>query len=375
MKEKHLIGRKVKGFKFKHEVIYYGNHMDKYVDQEGTITDYCSYGPGYSVRFNDGWSCTYPAEHIESQFTITCLEDFKIPGTKLPELKTVTGRVLGWEGDADQDMLLKGDMYSYGTALHNDVLYILAERHGYEFAQPYMIPTTTIEELAIEQGMITEKKELPKSFACQNTNQVLWDKYIVWLNSLENNSIGGTVDNNYYGIDTYGKLNSSCLKDEFDTIISLEEWNEIVNGTQIKTEKVMTNKNYYSITREQLKSIHDVACGGWKEKITEYAKRNPFGLMIEFTQAEVDTMFKAATPPQLPVLERVFGKQTSELDLSGGTVDGKELFNTHGNLDSALMCVRSSGNYGNRAFILDETYNWDLVRDTNGNLCLVPTRK
>lgn len=218
-------------------------------------------------------------------------------------------------------------------------------------------------------------KTLPKSFACQNTNQVLWDKYITWLNSLENNSLEGDVTDNYYGINKRRKVDLSCLKDKFDTIISLEEWNEIVNGTQIKTEKVMTNKNYYSITREQLKSIHDVACGGWKEKITEYAGRNPFGDTITFTQAEVDIMVKAATTNQLPVLERVFGKQTREIDLSTGCVDGKSLFHFGGSLTNTLMCVRSSGNYGNRAFILDETYNWELEHDTVGNLCLVPTRK
>ena len=137
----------------------------------------------------------------------------------------------------------------------------------------------------------------------------------------------------------------------------------------------MTNKNYYSITREQLKSIHDVACGGWKEKITEYAGRNPFGDTIAFTQAEVDTMVKAATANQLPVLERVFGKQTREIDFSTGYVDGKVLFDTNGDLTNALMCVRSSGTYGNKAFILDETYNWQLEHDTNGHICLVSTRK
>jgi hypothetical protein len=102
---------------------------------------------------------------------------------------------------------------------------------------------------------------------------------------------------------------------------------------------------------------------------------NPFGNTFEFTQAEVNEMFKAATTNQKPVLEGIFGKQTREIDLSTGHVDGKVLFDTNRNLLSALMCVRTGGTYGNKAFILDETYNWDLVRDTNGNLCLVPTRK
>ena len=289
VKNENLIGRKVKGFRFNHEVIHYGSHMDKYVDQEGTIVSYDSYGLGYMVVFDTYSRYTYPAELIEKY---------------------------------------------------------LIEEH---------LP-----------------KSLPKSFACKNTNQELWDKYIVWLNSLKGNSISGSVTNNYYGIDSYGKVNLSHYKDKFDTILSLKEWNEIVNGTKTKTEEVMKK---HEITRIELKKIHDVACKGWKGRIEEFAKRNPFNEMVEFTQSEVDEMFKASDNTQTKVLEGIFGKQTMEIDLSGGTVDGKELFNTHGNLYSALMCVRSSGTYGNKAFILDETYNWELEHDTNGNLCLVPTRK
>ena len=48
------------------------------------------------------------------------------------------------------------------------------------------------------------------------------------------------------------------------------------------------------ITRENLKAIHDVACDGWKTKLADYAKRNPFQLEIELTQAEVDEMFNAS---------------------------------------------------------------------------------
>jgi hypothetical protein len=216
-------------------------------------------------------------------------------------------------------------------------------------------------------------KTLPKSFACKNTNQELWDKYISWLNTTYNNKQNGTNKFYlYYGIDKYGETGCFCSKVNFDTILTLEEWDEIVNGTQIKTEEVMTK---YTITRIQLKEIHEVACDSWKSKIQTYTLRNPFGNTFEFTQAEVNEMFKAATTNQKPVLEGIFGKQTREIDLSTGHVDGKVLFDTNRNLLSALMCVRTGGTYGNKAFILDETYNWDLVRDTNGNLCLVPTRK
>jgi len=216
-------------------------------------------------------------------------------------------------------------------------------------------------------------KELPKSFACKNTNQVLWDKYISWLNTTYSEKFDGDSDMyQYYGITTNGFCDYHSSIIFFDTSISLEEWDEIVNGTQIKTEEVMKK---YEIRRQELKKIHDVACNDWKEKITEYALRNPFGNTIEFTQIEVDEMFKAATLEQLPILEGIFGKQTAEIDLSGGLVDGKVLFDTNRNLTNALMCVRASGKYENKAFILNDRYNWELVKDANYQLCLVPTRR
>ena len=157
----------------------------------------------------------------------------------------------------------------------------------------------------------------------------------------------------------------------FDTILSLEEWDEMVNGT--KTKEI--NMKKYTITRDQLKSIHDVACDAWKSKIQTYTLRNPFGNTFEFTQEEVGTMFKAATLDQTPVLEGIFGKQTREIDLSGGLVDGNVLFDNNRSLDNALMCVRLSGEYENKAFVLNNEYNWEIVDDGGDNPCLVPTRK
>lgn len=214
-------------------------------------------------------------------------------------------------------------------------------------------------------------KTLPKSFACTNTNQVLWNKYIKWLEAGDI-YIAGDV-NTYYGINKDG-FRFSCnyeYIDRFDTILSLEEWDEIVNGTQIKTEEVMTK---YTITRIQLKEIHEVACDSWKSKIQTYTLRNPFGNTFEFTQAEVNEMFKAATTNQKPVLEGIFGKQTKDIDLSTGMVDGKELFNAV-SFENPLIAVRQFFEFKNKAFYLNDEYNWEIVKDGNGEICLVPTRK
>lgn len=62
------------------------------------------------------------------------------------------------------------------------------------------------------------------------------------------------------------------------------------------------------ITRENLKAIHDVACDGWKTKLADYAKRNPFQLEIELTQAEIDEMFNASDAGQTKVLKKFFSR-------------------------------------------------------------------
>ena len=222
--------------------------------------------------------------------------------------------------------------------------------------------------------MEKEIKTLPKSFACTNTNQELWDKYINWLNEKYKSGLDGdNVEFPYYGLDKKGDLDIHSSSLAFDTILSLEEWDEIVNSKQIK-EEVM--EKTHSITRSQLEEIYDVACAAWRDTIVKYANRNPFGNTIEFTQTEVDAMFAASNNIQIPVLEGIFGKQTAEIDLSTGEIDGKTLFGNNRNLTKALMCVRASGKFENKAFILNEEYNWELVKeDLHGYICLVPTRK
>jgi hypothetical protein len=87
------------------------------------------------------------------------IDDLKIPGAKLPNLTgTIKCRVVGWDGPDQMINFNENNRYSFGTTMHNDIQYILAEEFHYSLSSYYMIPTTTIEELAIEQGMISKKK-------------------------------------------------------------------------------------------------------------------------------------------------------------------------------------------------------------------------
>jgi hypothetical protein len=58
------------------------------------------------------------------------------------------------------------------------------------------------------------------------------------------------------------------------------------------------------IAKENLKKIYDVACSTWKEKLTQYAIRNPFGNEVELTSNEVNEMFDASDEKQTKILNK-----------------------------------------------------------------------
>lgn len=341
-----LVGKKVRGFKFEGD---YVPQMDRHIGEVGEIISVNLKRSTVRVEFNKT-SWKYPIDQIEEHLVKEIMEKFKI-------------------GDrvrcVENGVAIKPIALGYKPGKEFVVDFISKDMDG-----NIIFPKN---DNGVYECDLILVKELPKSFACTNTNEELWDKYISWLNKEYTwDFLGNSSHCPCYGIDKNGKVNNYFSKQNFDTIISLEEWDEIVNGTETKKEETMKN---YTITREQLKKIYDVACFDWKEKITEYAGRNPFGDTIEFTQTEVGEMFKAASLSQTAVLANIFGKQTNEIDLSTNFVDGNGLFNNNGNLDNALMCVRLSGEYENKAFVLNNEYNWELVKDHSNHLCLVPTRK
>lgn len=117
-----------------------------------------------------------------------------------------------------------------------------------------------------------------------------------------------------------------------------------------------------TVSKENLKKIHDIACGSWQAKIIEYASSNPFGNYVELTSNEVDAMFKAATTGQLPVLEEIFGKRQEELDFRNKSVAGKiddiKIFGESYLTPNTAFIKLSS--YERNKFCLNSNYNWEL---------------
>lgn len=129
-----------------------------------------------------------------------------------------------------------------------------------------------------------------------------------------------------------------------------------------------------TIKKSKLKRIYDVACANWQDRITEYARRNPWGDTVEFTPQEIDAMFKAATTEQRPVLESVFGKRTKDVDTSKLNLkdghSGRGFYD-----DEPILTHRMVGDYACKSFWLAPGFEWKIVKDETGSMVLIPTRR
>lgn len=64
-----------------------------------------------------------------------------------------------------------------------------------------------------------------------------------------------------------------------------------------------------TITRIELKTIHDIACTDWKPRLTKYASKDPFSDLIKFTKEQIQEMIQACTKEHLPIVREIFDIQ------------------------------------------------------------------
>jgi hypothetical protein len=139
-------------------------------------------------------------------------------------------------------------------------------------------------------------------------------------------------------------------------IYSNGKWAEIVK----EEEKMETQK----LSRKGLKEIHSVACTTWKTNLENYSKRNTLEDYIELTNIEVDHMFNSCTKEQLPIVSKY-------LKQNDGTFDLREIRIT----ENDFIEVRDNFEYKNKSFYLNDDFNWEIKKDSNDILCLIPTKK
>lgn len=115
----------------------------------------------------------------------------------------------------------------------------------------------------------------------------------------------GLLNNNHYHVNLCSYIPDKAAH---LPILTYQEWK------QLKENKPMT-KQKLTVPITDVLEIHKIACNSLKDKISlKYLIRTDENQNIEFKQYEINDMFKSATPEQLPVLERIFGKKVKEID-------------------------------------------------------------
>ena len=165
------------------------------------------------------------------------------------------------------------------------------------------------------------------------------------------------------------KLKSRC-KNENEMLSKHPNYQKIDLETFRKiTGSAPKQKMNYKITAEQAQSIINIACENWKKKLAEkWANNIVLNKEIEISEEFYKEMRKACTEPQNKLFDKIFGEDGS-VDLS--EIYGLKLLVMSDN----TLSIRDSGEYYNTAFYLTDNFNWELKRDSQEKLCLIPTKK
>lgn len=285
--------------------------------------------------------------------------DFTVKGTKLPTIPAGTEYSCGTPKLSNFECS-RSYLVSFGSEWINGERYVKAENSAYIGKNFWYVKLWDIEQLAKEQGMTS--KELPKFWVVKcNTTHPDWMKVVDYMNTIGYTgwTWNGTNDGDYYGFDGVNGRNGTHVWSNLlhfknnPTVLTIEEF---VSLTNKKEDKMVT------IKREQLQEIHTIACSDWKMKIREIAKDQPFG-DIELAEKTVDTMFKAATATQLPVLENIFGARSKDINLKtqdlDAKVDGISIFgNSEMGRSEAFIGLPKGGSLGFNTFYLNTNYKW-----------------
>jgi hypothetical protein len=142
-------------------------------------------------------------------------------------------------------------------------------------------------------------------------------------------------------------------------------WAKIIEDEQQEEIVMETQK----LSRQGLKEIHSVACSNWKVVLEKYGANSPLEDYIELTQEQVNNMFKACTATQLPIVSKYLKQDDGSVDVTKVTGGFRDP-NGYGFINPRYRCK-----YANKSFWLNDEYNWEIKRDEDGVLCLIPTKK
>lgn len=154
-----------------------------------------------------------------------------------------------------------------------------------------------------------------------------------------------------------GLIEGSMVKNLNLTEISFEQFKEHV----LKQPK---QSNKIKITSEQAQKIIDMVSPSckWKERLLDlWAKSIVLKQEIEVSDELYKEGYKDASESQKKVLDGIFGK-SKEVDITERPVN-------------YFLIPRIDGDYKDKSFYLSNNYNWEIKKDNEGELCLIPTNK
>ena len=151
------------------------------------------------------------------------------------------------------------------------------------------------------------------------------------------------------------------------------------------TNTVMESKTFET-TREDMKSIYNIACSDWKTKIEGMIKdyqESPFSNNVTLPERVVKLMFEAATPIQLVTLEKVFPEFRKDNNAFVGEFDSSVLEDINKTLFGEANFIRIG--YGwvpselehlqSKCFAVDEHCEVILHKRTSDGITLIEFRK
>ena len=143
----------------------------------------------------------------------------------------------------------------------------------------------------------------------------------------------------------------------------------------------------FELSLENARKIINVACDIWKTKLVKkwsesLVMENSVTIDFPFYQ----TMRGECDEQQHKVFDEIFGSDKREIDLSKLKLSsnfsgpGSNIFSTASINDSLgeeslLIAIRSWGEFENKGFFLSSKFNWEIKKDDNEGLNLVPTIK
>jgi hypothetical protein len=253
-----------------------------------------------------------------------------------------------------------GQFTPFGTEIHIDDMikhidYMESQQHikgGEQFSKESQLTVNMNEEfdLTTDKGRLAyAKKHYPIGTRFKALNCI--GDYVGESTSEYEPRLWGDrgrmgIENSMYGL-VYSEITN--------------RWAEII--------KEETNMETQKLSRQGLKEIHGVACPNWKDVLEHYGSRNPLEDYIELTQEEVDKMFNACTKEQLPIVSKYLNQIDGGINFD--KISGTILISNA----QELIAKRCFGEYEYKSFYLHREYNWEIRKDSQGELCLIPTKK